>query len=74
MFTVELKINGTPIGLLYGHNTMLVGHDGKTAYKYEYYGLNSGKVVTGTVAHDRDDGLAKLAAICLEAAVEGGGR
>lgn len=74
MFTVELKINGAPIGVLYGHNTLVGGDDGKTVYHYEYYAMNSGKVVAGNVVHTRSEGLAKLAAICLEAAVQGGGK
>lgn len=70
MFTVELKINGTMIGHIYGHNEGLED-EGLTKYSWEYYRIESRKVTSGTVLHHRDDGLESLVAKILEE--QGGG-
>ena len=67
MFTVELKINGSLIGHVYGHNEGLVEqpHDfsnsnPKSKYKYAYYGVENQKLINGKITHSRDDGLERL--------------
>ena len=63
MFTVEIKINGSLIGHIYGHN------EGPTPdgdrYRYEYYETEKRKVVNGEVVHHRADGIRPLIAAIL---------
>jgi len=61
MFTIEIKINGSMIGHIYGHNEGL-DPDGseKTVYSWEYYRVESRKLQHGTVLHKRDEGIESL--------------
>ena len=58
MFTVEIKINGSLIGHIYGHNE---GHTDKgDRYRYEYYETETRKIVNGEVTHPRRNGIRPL--------------
>ena len=59
MFTVEIKINGSLISHIYGHNEgdLL---DGTSLYRYEYYETETRKVRNGKVAHKRNAGIREL--------------
>ncbi len=67
MFTTEIRINGALIAHVYGVNTsdrnVLRGED---SYRYEYYELDTGEVITGGVTHTRSDGIKRLLIIVLE--------
>jgi len=64
MFTVEIKINGSLISHIYGHN------EGDTAngckYRYEFYEVETRKVTNGFVVHPRQDGITELIKIILK--------
>ena len=64
MFTVEIKINGTLIGHIYGHNT---GDqvEGKTVYNWHYYSTEEQDVSRGHILHKREDGINALVAAIL---------
>jgi hypothetical protein len=64
MFTVEIKINGTMIGHIYGHNEGDLAN-GKCKYRYEYYEIEKRKVRNGMVEHARTDGIRQLVAAIL---------
>lgn len=64
MLTAELKINGTLIGHLYGHNEGY-NTDGSCEYSWHYYKTETGAVVKGTLSHKREDGLEELIASIL---------
>lgn len=65
MFTVEIKINGSLIGHIYGHNEG-DSPDGKgDKYRYEYYEPETREVRNGNVVHRRSDGIRKLVAAIL---------
>ena len=64
MFTVEIRINGTLISHIHGHNEMEVV-DGKDRYSFEHYAVESRKVKRGEVWHDRNDGIDALVAKIL---------
>lgn len=67
MFTVELKINGTMIGHIYGKNKGLASEGtGETIYEYEYYEPDGGDIARGFVLHKREDGLRHLVRLVLE--------
>lgn len=59
MFTVEIKINGSLIGHIYGHNEGDLPN-GESKYRYEYYETESRKVVNGNVTHKRHHGIRQL--------------
>ena len=63
MFTFEIRINGSLIAHIYGHN------EGSTPkgdrYRYEYYETESRKLVTGEVTHRRERGIRPLVAAIL---------
>ena len=59
MFTVEIRINGSMIGHIYGRNVGEVGK-GKHEYHYEYYEPENRTVVKNTVVHDRKKSIRKL--------------
>lgn len=68
MFSVEIRINGSMIAHIYGHNTSTFNSDGDTLYNYELYEVN-GKtgLKSGFVAHKRSDGIFELIKkICSE--------
>lgn len=65
MFTIEIRINGSQIGHIYGHNTG-PKNDGNCKYEYEYYETETGKVVSGNVAHSQDDKIRRLIVKILE--------
>ena len=59
MFTVEMRINGTLIVHIYGHNERDV--DGyKSEYQYHAYSPEDGEIISGKVIHDRGEGLPYL--------------
>jgi len=64
MFTVEIRINGTLIGHIYGRN-MGRNPGGKTRYDYEYYEPELPNVRKGSVMHERDGGIRPLIAAIL---------
>ena len=59
MFTVEIKINGSLIGHIYGHNEG-IEESGDTKYTFEYYRPDSRKLINGNVLFKREDGIEKL--------------
>ena len=65
MFTVELKINGTLIAHVYGHNEGFDEKTGDYKYRYEYYEVESRKVTNGIITHDRKKGLNALVSSIL---------
>lgn len=68
MFSVEIKINGSLIAHIYGHNTMKFNDRGETLYDYELYEVNSKRGLRkGFVNHRREDGIFELIKkICAE--------
>jgi hypothetical protein len=64
MFTVEIKVNGSLIGHIYGRN-MSGDKDGKCWYNYEYYEPETRHVMKGTVPHKREDGIRALVTTIL---------
>ena len=68
MFTIEIKINGSMIGHIYGHNE---GPDpngtGDTKYAWEYYRPKSREIKHGTVFHSQEAGIESLVCKILEA-------
>ncbi len=63
MFTVEIKINGSMIGHVYGRN---VGDTPKgSQYDYEYYDVENRKIVGGKILHKRERGIKALIASIL---------
>ena len=71
MFTMEYRINGALLGVIYGHNkgdVPAIARDaGRTVdmvapclYEWRYHDIESGAVYSGEVIHDRDDGLHEL--------------
>jgi hypothetical protein len=54
MFTVEIRINGTQIGHIYGQNMSVEGVE-NCEYNYEYYETGTGNIVSGTVHHNLKD-------------------
>jgi hypothetical protein len=63
MFTVEIRINGSLIGHIYGHNEG--ENNGITKYSYEYYRPDSNKLVCGETFHKREAGIEKLIELIL---------
>jgi len=66
MFSVELKINGTLVAHISGYN--ITEHPYRTGthkYSYEYYEVDSSRVIKGTVEHNREDRLTELIRIIL---------
>ena len=63
MFSVEIKINGSLIQHIYGHNEGLV-EGGKrfdtSKYTYDVYDVEDHKLKKGEIIHDRSDGIGKL--------------
>ena len=66
MFTVEIRINGSMIGHIYGHNEGENYKTGLTTYRYEYYRPESQKIVNGSVLFKRNDGIEDLIRVILE--------
>lgn len=62
MFNVEIRVNGTMIGHIYGRNITPATKQGVglDLYTWEYYKPESRTVVKGVVSHDRDAGIEKL--------------
>ena len=73
MFTIEYRINGTIIGVVYGHNDGLDANrqDKKQEvcrYTWRYHDIGDGVVYKGEISHDRAAGLLVLVAkITIEA-------
>lgn len=66
MFTVEVRINGSLIAHISGHNKEEL-MDGSCAYSYELYEVESKRISTGSVNHSRQDGILPLVAKILDA-------
>lgn len=64
MFTIEIKINGTMIGHIYGRN-LCVQENGLSLYDYEYYEPEIPKLQRGTISHCREQGIRKLVKLIL---------
>jgi len=64
MFTVEIMINGTMVGHIYGHNEKDLGGD-VCEYRYEYYRPEMRKVVNGRVNHLGSNGIEELISLIL---------
>lgn len=64
MFTAELKVNGVPVMILYGHNRGPVGpYDEEYQYFWELIEFGEGKdkiYEQGYITHWRSDGLGVL--------------
>ena len=70
MISVEIKINGSLIAHIYGHNEGTYNSKGETQYSYELYEVAKGDKALkyGTVDHKRDEGIFQLIKkICAEA-------
>lgn len=65
MFTVEIKINGSLIGHIYGRNTGEY-KGSKVKYDYEYYEPEEPGVRKGQVFHSRESGIRPLIAAILK--------
>lgn len=59
MFTLEFRINGMLVGVVYGHNERDLSAD-TCEYSYHYHEVDKGNILSGHVVHVREDGLAKL--------------
>ena len=59
MFSVEIKINGTPIVFIHGRSTTF-HTDGTCGYDYEIYEPEHSSLKQGRVKHRRADGIKKL--------------
>jgi len=66
MFTVEIKINGSLINHIYGHNEGPSSVRGNDAYRYELYEVETRSIRNGNVNHDRKDGINALVAKILQ--------
>lgn len=68
MFTVEIKINGTLINHIYGHNEGPAkgGKFQEDKYRYELYQVETKGVRNGTVTHYRPDGINALVVAILQ--------
>jgi len=64
MFTVEIKINGSLIGHIYGQNMGQVP-SGKTRYEYDYYDVDRREKTKGELLFQREDGIRALVAAIL---------
>lgn len=64
MFTVELKINGSLIGHIYGRNMGQVT-SGETKYEYDYYDVDRREQTKGELLFQREDGIRALVAAIL---------
>jgi len=69
MFTVEIRINGSLITHIYGHNEGTVP-GGKDQYRYEVYHVEERALVNGTVKHHYGEGITKLVQLILKDADE----
>ena len=65
MFTIEIKINGSLIGHIYGINKG-DGPNKTTRYNYEYYEPEIRRLITGSVLHKRENGIRVLIELILE--------
>jgi hypothetical protein len=73
MFTVEIKINGSMISHVYGHNEGLDPEgSGDTVYRWEYYHPSSRELKHGQVLHHRDEGIEPLICKILSAQTPAG--
>jgi hypothetical protein len=62
MFTIESRINGMLIGVIYGQNMGFADepNEDMCQYNYTYTDIKDGVSILGSVNHHRDQGLAKL--------------
>lgn len=65
MFTVEIKINGSLIGHIYGKNLGEISN-GLWEYCYEYYEPELRKIIKGKVVYIRDKGVRELISLILD--------
>lgn len=72
MFTLEIRINGTMLVHVYGHNEGEINDANQTKYRYELYRLDSREVVNGEVWHYRHEGIEPLIASILMDVKKGG--
>ena len=70
MFTIEIKINGSMIGHIYGRNIGYTEDCGPNEhmmnYTYEYYEPETREIKSGRVKHERTDGARRLVQLILE--------
>jgi len=62
MFTIESRINGALIGVIYGHNEGHTDDYEICNYTYCYTEISTGESIRGKLTHKRSDGLTKLVA------------
>ena len=60
MFTVEIKINGTMIQHIYGHNEDELNDKGEDKYTYDMYDVQKHGLSQGVVWHKREGGIKEL--------------
>lgn len=71
MITTEIKINGILLGHMYAHNVGKAndgfGNDrGRYRYDYEYYRIGKGRIIMGSLTHNRSEGAEKLISLLLD--------
>lgn len=66
MFTVEIKINGTLIKHLYGHNTGEIKDNGDNKYECHLYSCEKKNITSAVFSHNPDNGINELVAKCLK--------
>jgi len=66
MFSVELRVNGSLIGHIYGRNvTQQSSRKEEDEYAYEYYEPEQALLIKGRVSHSRPNGLRRLVQLIL---------
>lgn len=74
MFTIENRINGVLIGVLYGHNEGFGDDLTNYRYSWHYHDIEAGTVKSGSITHRRADGLVALTAAILADIVKQNGK
>lgn len=70
MFSVEIRINSQLIGHIKGKRVTpieleMLADESDSEYEYEYYDVESGVLVHGTVTHRRKDKIRRLINLIL---------
>lgn len=60
MFTIETRINGALIDVIYGHNDGPVAMGDTCTYRIHRHEIETGKVESFEVEHKRSDGMRAL--------------
>jgi hypothetical protein len=60
MLSVEIRVNGLLLGLLYLKNTTEVNSKLESKYLYEYYEPEKSSLLKGNLYHSRDKGAKAL--------------